>query len=119
MAERLVSRLYRPDPDRCCEGCVFGGEHAPWCGAEPHVVVSDVGTYVFNGESIAADLRACFGATEAEANAIVDLLESGVIAIDGGKPGKCGDFTREQLQEMLTWHRGRRNLNTGMGSGDA
>ena len=34
MPERLVSRLYRPDPERCCEGCVFGGEHAPWCQAE-------------------------------------------------------------------------------------
>jgi hypothetical protein len=34
MVERLVSRLYRPDPERCCEGCVFGGEHADWCPVE-------------------------------------------------------------------------------------
>jgi hypothetical protein len=28
----LVSRLYKPDPQKCCEGCVFGrGKHAEWC----------------------------------------------------------------------------------------
>jgi hypothetical protein len=31
MAE-LVSRPYNPDPEYCCEACVFGrGEHAEWC----------------------------------------------------------------------------------------
>jgi hypothetical protein len=28
----LVSRPYNPDPDHCCERCVFGtGQHAEWC----------------------------------------------------------------------------------------
>jgi len=26
------SNPYHPDPDQCCEACVFGrGEHAAWC----------------------------------------------------------------------------------------
>jgi hypothetical protein len=30
----LVSRPYAPDPERCCQACVFGrGEHAEWCAA--------------------------------------------------------------------------------------
>jgi hypothetical protein len=28
----IVSRRYQPNPDKCCEACVFGrGEHAAWC----------------------------------------------------------------------------------------
>ena len=28
----LMSRPYQPNPDYCCEACVFGrGEHAEWC----------------------------------------------------------------------------------------
>ncbi|MEN6537694.1 MAG: hypothetical protein ABFD89_28840 [Bryobacteraceae bacterium] len=28
----IVSRRYRPNPDKCCEACCFGqGEHADWC----------------------------------------------------------------------------------------
>jgi hypothetical protein len=31
MAE-ITSRPYQPDPETCCEACVFGrGEHAEWC----------------------------------------------------------------------------------------
>lgn len=27
--------VYRPDPEYCCEACVFGrGEHAIWCRAQ-------------------------------------------------------------------------------------
>ena len=30
--EPLVSRVYRPDPGKCCETCAFGrGKHAHWC----------------------------------------------------------------------------------------
>lgn len=30
----LVSQPYHPDPDHCCEACVFGrGPHADWCHA--------------------------------------------------------------------------------------
>ena len=32
MSADIVSRLYKPDAERCCEVCVFGrGEHADWC----------------------------------------------------------------------------------------
>jgi hypothetical protein len=32
MTSDLVSRVYRPDPAKCCEACAFGrGNHAPWC----------------------------------------------------------------------------------------
>lgn len=28
----IVSRVYRPDPQMCCEACCFGrGEHSQWC----------------------------------------------------------------------------------------
>jgi hypothetical protein len=28
----LNSRPFHPDPEKCCEACVFGtGLHAPWC----------------------------------------------------------------------------------------
>ena len=28
----LTSRRYQPDPEKCCEACVFGsGEHAAYC----------------------------------------------------------------------------------------
>jgi hypothetical protein len=28
----LQSRVYRPDPAKCCEACAFGGgKHAHWC----------------------------------------------------------------------------------------
>jgi len=28
----FTSRVYRPDPEQCCEACVFGrGVHAEWC----------------------------------------------------------------------------------------
>jgi hypothetical protein len=30
--EDIQSRPYKPDPEKCCEACVFGtGLHAPWC----------------------------------------------------------------------------------------
>ncbi len=32
MSADLMSRVYQPDPTRCCEACVFGrGDHARWC----------------------------------------------------------------------------------------
>jgi hypothetical protein len=32
MSSEIVSRVYQPDPAKCCERCVFGtGEHAKWC----------------------------------------------------------------------------------------
>lgn len=29
----IVSRVYQPNPQQCCEACVFGtgDQHAPWC----------------------------------------------------------------------------------------
>jgi hypothetical protein len=30
----ITSRPYKPDPAKCCSGCVFGGVHEPWCTAE-------------------------------------------------------------------------------------
>jgi len=30
------SNPYQPNPDQCCEACVFGtGEHAKWCASHP------------------------------------------------------------------------------------
>lgn len=32
MSADFSSRVYKPDPQKCCERCVFGtGEHAEWC----------------------------------------------------------------------------------------
>jgi len=32
MSSEIVSRVYQPSADKCCERCVFGtGEHAAWC----------------------------------------------------------------------------------------
>jgi len=32
MDNEIKSRVYRPNPYKCCERCVFGsGEHADWC----------------------------------------------------------------------------------------
>lgn len=31
----LQSRPFKPDPSKCCEGCVFGGTHAEWCAVTP------------------------------------------------------------------------------------
>ncbi len=34
MSEQIVSRVYKPNPDKCCEACIFGrGEHVEWCAA--------------------------------------------------------------------------------------
>jgi hypothetical protein len=31
------SNPYHPDPEKCCEACVFGsGQHAVWCPARSH-----------------------------------------------------------------------------------
>lgn len=28
----LISRVYKPDPSKCCEACCFGArKHADWC----------------------------------------------------------------------------------------
>lgn len=36
MSADFSSRTYKPDPQKCCERCVFGtGEHAEWCTALP------------------------------------------------------------------------------------
>jgi hypothetical protein len=33
----IQSRPYKPNPDVCCERCVFTtGEHAPWCQSLGH-----------------------------------------------------------------------------------
>ncbi len=32
MSDTLTSRVYNPDPAKCCSACVFGrGEHETWC----------------------------------------------------------------------------------------
>jgi hypothetical protein len=32
MTAELISRPYEPNPEHCCEACVFGrGDHAEWC----------------------------------------------------------------------------------------
>lgn len=34
MSEQIVSRVYQPNPEKCCEACVFGtGAHAEWCSS--------------------------------------------------------------------------------------
>jgi hypothetical protein len=36
MKHDIVSRPNRPNPDLCCEACVYGkGKHAEWCPKDP------------------------------------------------------------------------------------
>lgn len=36
----IHSNPYRPDPEQCCERCVFGtGEHADWCEEDSLVAI--------------------------------------------------------------------------------
>ena len=43
VTDGIRSGVYRPNPDKCCEKCVFNhGEHAVWCKlnrAEPHTIL--------------------------------------------------------------------------------
>lgn len=37
----IHSRPYCPDPEKCCEGCCFGGDnHEPWCPVYPFNMVT-------------------------------------------------------------------------------
>lgn len=37
MSQPIQSRDYRPNPEFCCEACVFGrGPHAEWCEKQKH-----------------------------------------------------------------------------------
>jgi hypothetical protein len=42
MTSDLVSRVYQPDPEKCCERCAFGrGPHAGFCPASNDAAFED------------------------------------------------------------------------------